>query len=415
MKNNIEKRKIPELRFPEFNDELRSGIMKKFGKFYYGKSAPKQSLSKNATTPCVRYGELYSTYGEVIKEIKSYTIIEPEKLKLSKGGEVLIPRVGEKALDFANASYLPYPNIAIGEMISVYETNENGLYLTYYINSRLKYKFAKVVEGGSVSNLYFRYLENINLVLPSISEQEKIANFLSFVDEKIEKMEKQKELLEEWKKGAMQSIFSKEKELRFKPTSPEEVTKYGGAYPEWEEKRLGEYIIPKSLKNKDLSIDLVLSVSNKKGFITQNEQFDGHVVASKDLSNYKIVKKNQIAYNPSRINIGSIARLKDFEVGIVSPMYVIFELKKSLDIIFFENLLETHRFKHDIKVGCSGSVRDSLNFNDLAGFKVFLPCFEEQEKIANFLSSVDEKIEKVTKEIEELKEWKKGLMQKMFV
>ena len=69
-----------------------------------------------------------------------------------------------------------------------------------------------------------------------------------------------------------------------------------------------------------MSVELVLSVSNKKGFISQDKQFDGYEVASKDLSNYKIVDRDDVAYNPSRINVGSIARLINFEKGIVSPM-----------------------------------------------------------------------------------------------
>jgi type I restriction enzyme S subunit len=184
---------------------------------------------------------------------------------------------------------------------------------------------------------------------------------------------------------------------------------------EWEEKALGEYLVHKSNKNKKNEINLVLSVNNKKGFISQEEQFDGYEVASNDLTTYKIVHHNDYAYNPSRINVGSIARLEKFDIGIVSPMYVVFELKQQINPRFFDNLYQTHKFKHLIKKGCSGSVRDSLNFNDLGDFIIEIPSLEEQTKIANFLTAIDTKIDLATKQLEATKQFKKALLQQMFV
>jgi type I restriction enzyme S subunit len=183
---------------------------------------------------------------------------------------------------------------------------------------------------------------------------------------------------------------------------------------EWEEKALGEYLVHKSNKNKKNEINLVLSVNNKKGFISQEEQFDGYEVASNDLTTYKIVHHNDYAYNPSRINVGSIARLEKFDIGIVSPMYVVFELKQQINPRFFDNLYQTHKFKHLIKKACSGSVRDSLNFNDLADFDILLPTYDEQTKIATFLTAIDTKIDQLTKKQTLLKHYKKGVMQKLF-
>lgn len=200
-----------EIRFKDENgqeyppwQEKRLGDV---GNFYYGKSAPKFSISEDAPTPCVRYGELYSTYREEIRSIVSRTNIPPRQLKFSKGGEILIPRVGEDPLDFANCSLLTLRNVAIGEMISVLETQENGLYLVYYINSQLKKEFAKVVEGGSVANLYFRYLQTIKISIPSVPEQQKIASFLKNIDKKIESINTQLTQTQAFKKGLLQQMF----------------------------------------------------------------------------------------------------------------------------------------------------------------------------------------------------------------
>ena len=96
-------------------------------------------------------------------------------------------------------------------------------------------------------------------------------------------------------------------------------------------------------------------------------------------------------------------------------MYVIFRLKNNLNPFFFDALYSSHRFKYLIKIGCSGSVRDSLNFDDMEKFEVKLPCIEEQKKIADFLSSLDSKIDLVSRKIENTKAFKKGLLQQMFV
>src|SRR5699024_6510971 len=115
------------------------------------------------------------------EEILSYTNIPREKLTFSKGNEVLVPRVGEDPIDFANCSWLSVPGVAIGEMISVYNTKQNPLFTTYMFNSKLKYEFAKRVEGGNVSNLYYSYLENIDVYYPNIKEQQKVIALLSSI------------------------------------------------------------------------------------------------------------------------------------------------------------------------------------------------------------------------------------------
>ncbi|ECC1680943.1 restriction endonuclease subunit S, partial [Listeria innocua] len=168
-------RKKPKIRFTSFYEEWEQRKIGEYGYFYYGKSAPKWSVAQDATTPCVRYGELYTKFGPEIDIVHSYTNIDKSNLKFSSGNEVLVPRVGENPLDFANCSWLSISNVAIGEMISVYNTEQYPLFIAYYFRSKMKYEFAKRVEGGNVSNLYYSYLEDILISVPSIEEQKKIA------------------------------------------------------------------------------------------------------------------------------------------------------------------------------------------------------------------------------------------------
>lgn len=235
-----EVKNVPELRFPEFGGEWEEKSIGDLGSFYYGKSAPKWSITKDATIPCVRYGELYTKHKGIVREIYSYTNIDSNNLRFSEGGEILVPRVGEDPMDFAKCSYLPFSGIAIGEMISVYNTSQNPIFITTYFNSQMKYEFAKRVEGASVSNLYYSYLTNINMKIPTINEQQKIGDFFSKLDQQIELEEKKLAKLEEQKKGYMQKIFSQE--LRFKDEN-------GNEYPEWEEKEINS-VLEKIIDNR---------------------------------------------------------------------------------------------------------------------------------------------------------------------
>ena len=153
-----------------------------WGDFYYGRSCPKWSVTENATIPCIRYGELYTKFGAKIDRVYSYTNMPPENLRFSKGTEVLIPRVGEDPMDYNHCTWLSMPDIAIGEMISVFNTDNNPLFTATMFNATLQNDFAMRVEGGSVTNLYFEKLKNIEVSFPSILEQEKIAAYFEDLD-----------------------------------------------------------------------------------------------------------------------------------------------------------------------------------------------------------------------------------------
>ena len=165
--------------------------------------------------------------------------------------------------------------------------------------------------------------------------------------------------------------------------------------------------------NDDLE---VLSISNKLGFISQEKQFEDRIVASSDTKNYKIVKKGYFAYNPARINVGSIARLKNYDEGIISPMYIVFKINEDLiNPIFFENYLSTNYFKLEILKRLEGSVRLILSAESLKNIEIFIPPLDEQDKISLFMITLTKSLELSKIELDNFKEFKKGLLQKMFV
>jgi len=202
---------LPRLRFPEFekDGEWARTTIGEVGSFYYGKGAPKWSLEDGAPTPCIRYGELYTKFESIISETYSRTNVDPENLRFSKGGEILVPRVGEKPEDFGRCCcYLPLKGIAIGEMISVFETSQNPLFYTYYFKNLYR-QFARVVEGQNVKNLYYAVLEPLSICLPSLPEQNKIADTLASLDAIIDAQSQKVDTLNIQKKALMQHLFPK--------------------------------------------------------------------------------------------------------------------------------------------------------------------------------------------------------------
>lgn len=264
------------------------------------------------------------------------------------------------------------------------------------------YKFCfvnwyKYNEASGVPSLNSSTIENIITTIPPLKEQQKIIDILSTQEKVIELKEKLLKEKEKKKKYLMQILLTGRKRLK-------------GFDGEWKKVKLKEYLMEISERNKGLKINNVLSVNNKLGFVKQEIQF-GKTVASKDLSNYKIIKNNFIAYNPSRINVGSIAMYEGEVQGIVSPMYVVFKTNEMLDSNYFMFFVQSYEFFEKMKSLLSGSVRDSLNFSDLCNMQILLPSLEEQKAISEILTTADKELKLLQEELEEEKRKKKALMQ----
>lgn len=199
--------KVPEIRFSGFTGDWEQRKLGDWGNFYYGRSCPKWSVTEDATIPCIRYGELYTKFGAKIDRVYSYTNMPPENLRFSKGTEVLIPRVGEDPMDYNHCTWLSMQDVAIGEMISVFNTDNNPLFTATMFNATLQNEFAMRVEGGSVTNLYFEKLKNIDVSFPSIPEQEKIAAYFENIDHLITLHQRKCDELQELKKYMLQNMF----------------------------------------------------------------------------------------------------------------------------------------------------------------------------------------------------------------
>ena len=187
--------------------EWEETTLEKIGTFLKGKGISKADIVCDGQIPCVRYGELYTHYGEVISKVISATNIDVNNLVLSKANDILIPASGETQIDIATASCILDDGIALSGDLNIFRTKENGIFLSYLIRSKLKMKIAQLAQGNSVVHLYATQLKGVELNLPCLEEQTKIANFLSAIDQKMDVVSKQLKQAKTWKKGLLQQMF----------------------------------------------------------------------------------------------------------------------------------------------------------------------------------------------------------------
>ena len=184
---------------------------------------------------------------------------------------------------------------------------------------------------------------------------------------------------------------------------------------EWTKKKISNFIIKNSDKNKNLVIKNIESISNKTGFTKQSEQFDGYRVASQDISNYYVISPNQFAYNPSRINVGSIAyKKKGEDKSIISPLYISFSTSSHINDSFLWFWFKTTSFKKQRIQFSEGGVRDTLPFENLKKMEISSPLLQEQKKIGNFFAKLDKLLDLQQQKIDKLELLKKALLQKLF-
>ena len=270
-------------------------------------------------------------------------------------------------------------------------TNHNRYYICNYLESL---SYDKYNTGTAQPKLNREICENIPILLPNIYEQNKIADILQLWDTAIAKQTALIEQLTLRKRGLMQQLLTGKKRLKgFE----------GGNFH-----RLGNYI--SECNRRNAGCNRVLSVTNTRGFILQEEQFD-KIVASNDTSNYKVVRRGEFAYNPSRVNVGSLAMLKEYDEGILSPMYIVFKANENIDKTYLLQCLQSWWFRGHIPAYTQGSVRDSLSFDGLCSMKFYIPTLQEQKAISAILERADKEIEIQKQKLAALQAQKKGLMQ----
>ena len=415
------KGKIPKRRFEGFTDDWEQRKLEEWGTFYYGHSCPKWSVTADATTPCIRYGELYTKFGTKIDRVFSYTNMPTEKLRFSKGTEVLIPRVGEDPMDYNHCTWLSMPNVAIGEMISVFNTEQNPLFTATMFNATLQKEFAIRVEGGSVTNLYYEKLKNIDVSFPKSEEQEKIARFFENLDNLITLHQRKLEKLKNIKKSYLSEMFPQEDEKKPK-------RRFKGFTDDWEQRKLLGCIQKitdfRGRTPKKLGMDwsesgyLALSALNvKDGYIdfTQDVHYGNQELYDKWMTGNEL-HKGQVLFT-TEAPMGNVAQVPDNRQYILSQRTIAFDVKDDyITENFLATVLRTPKVFEDLTALSSGGTAKGVSQKSLAAVDIIIPTdLKEQEYIARYFANLNNLITLHQRKLEKLKHIKQAYLNEMFV
>jgi len=277
---------------------------------------------------------------------------------------------------------------------------ESNWFMNYVFNSHYGLRQLRGIATGttSVAAIYGRDLNTIKFLLPPLSEQRKIAEILRTWDEAIQITQTSIVELKKRHKGLAQELLSGKKRLP-------------GFSGEWDELKVGDVTEKFAKRNKDLIDASVFSVTNTSGFVLQSDHFSREV-AGDDLSSYKIISNGEFAYNPARINVGSIAYFEN-EIGIISSLYVCFKTKEQVLDEFINYWLKLEKTVFDFGRFGEGGVRIYLWYDLFAKIKIRIPPVSEQIAIVSILKEASAEIELLEQKLESLQLQKKGLMQKL--
>lgn len=409
---------VPELRFPEFLNE-GEWVDNKLGdiaEFFKGKGISKLEVVPTGKVPCIRYGELYTTYNEIIDEVKSFTNVPINELFVSKANDIIIPSSGETKEDISTASCVIKDNIALGGDINIIRTKHNGIFLSYYLNNAKKNEIAKIAQGISVIHLYNEQLRTLSISLPILAEQQKIVQCLSSIDELIVATKGKVDYLKEYKRGMMQKLFpAKGKtlpELRFPEFNNEE---------EWEEEVLGmTYKVQggfafksNEFRTKGVPIIRISNIPNDSLNVDLS-----NCVFYEDLPNMSnfIVRKGDLVIAMSGATTGKTAKYKEDTMAYLNQRVGIFRSKSSSNkYSFLCQWIQSDHFANQLLRILAAGAQPNISSTDIENITWRYPKnIKEQQKIAFVLSSIDEMIEQYYEKLKALEQHKKGLMQQLF-
>jgi type I restriction enzyme S subunit len=310
-------------------------------------------------------------------------------------------------------------NYRVGKFITKSKSELSEDYLYYFLSSNLFFNQLLARQTQSAQqNIGKEDINNMTICFPNLTTQTIIAEILYSLDDKIELNNKIKHELETFaqtlfKQWFINFEFPNENGDPYKSSGGEMVESELGKIPkEWQVGTFGDITNKETLKVKkaESTVNKVYSAIKTSELVLSDEYFTKKVY-SKSIDNYYVVKKHWFAYNPSRINIGSIG-LNKFDIGAVSPVYVVFSVKKYFHF-FIENILQLENTKNAIIQRCSGTVRQSLNFEGLSSIPLKIPNDKLVIMFNDFVENNSEHISLIAKETQKLINLRDSLLPKL--
>ena len=411
------------MRFPEFTEEWET---KKLGEVMYFKvtnSFSRENLNyESGTVKNIHYGDVHTkfqTLFDVTKEMVPFINDEVNVERIldenyCREGDVIFADASEDLNDVGKSIEVINVN---GEKVlsglhtllarpqnNVFHLGFNG-YL--FKSSRVRTQIQKESQGSKVLSINTGRISKIELSFPSVNEQERITTLLSLLDERIQTQNKIINDLKTLKSTISKKIFSQD--LRFKSDN-------GNDYPEWESKKLGEVLeIQGGYAFKSSSFNQGNTKVIRIGDIEPRiklQNFSG--VYSHEIPNEKyIVKKNDFVMALSGATFGKVGKILDYGIAYINQRVALFKTEQCIE--FFYQLVLIEDFKNYIASIPTASAQPNISNNDITNYRTAIPCIAEQQKIANFLSSIDTKVDTETQLLNKLEKQKKFLLQQMFV
>ena len=371
---------IPQLRFPGFGGEWKiEKLLKQVNSISSGRIKPADD------------GE-FLVYGStgVIGKSNSFS---------HDGDYILVARVGANAGQINRAK----GKFAVTDNTLIVDLKEN-ISVSYCESFLRKYNLNKLIFGSGQPLITGGLLKSIDFIYPNLPEQQKIASFLSVVDEKIQQLSRKKELLSQYKKGLMQQLFSGK--LRFKD-------KNGNDYADW--KWVGGNELFDNISDKKHNSDLpILAITQDQGAIPRDLINYQMTVTDASVASYKVVQRGDFIISLRTFQGG--IEFSEYH-GICSPAYNILRpSSEEVDKTFYKLYLKTSHYIKQLQKNLEG-IRDGkmISYKYFSEIKLPFPSQPEQQKIAAFLSNIDTKIENTSQQINQMQSFKKGLLQQLFV
>lgn len=394
----------PKLRFPEFEGNWKTQQLGDVGDIKMCRRIFNEETTTTGDIPFFKIG----SFGKVADAFISKELYLNYRSRFSfpKKGDILISAagtIGRTVVYNGEDAYFQDSNIVWIDNDNTITSNE----FLFYVYQIVSFN----TEGGTIQRLYNNILKSTKFFNPSLEEQTKIANFLSAVDEKLNLLKEKKALLEDYKKGIMQKIFNQE--IRFKDDN-------GNDFDDWEIKTLGEvadFFKGKGLPKNHIKDDGSFKCIHYGELFTKYNELIKNVISKTDIYDKPFLSiANDVLMPTSDVTPNGLATASCIlEDGVIlgGDVLIIRQKKKVLDGLFLSFYVA--QFREKVMKLVSGSTVYHLYGSDMKNLEIFIPCLKEQNKISTFLSAIDEKIELVSNQIQDTQDYKKGLLQQMFV
>ena len=405
---------VPKLRFSEFSGEWEEKKLENYGTLINGLTYSPDNIVENGLL-VLRSSNIQNQ--QISFHDNVYVDLDIKEEYLTKENDILIcVRNGSKRL--IGKSLLiqnNLPKATHGAFMTVFR-GESNKFISHWFKTPIFFKEVYKNLGATINSINGSDLKKFKTIFPPKQEQEKIASFLTLVDTKIEQLAKKEALLQEYKKGVMQKIFNQE--VKFKDSD-------GRDFKDWKEDKLGNYINLFSgfaFKGTDISdnsqgIPLLRGINITEGRIRHSKEIDRFFCGEIDKLEKYFVKENDLVISMDGSKVGkNVALIKNIDANalLVQRVARIRENRHS-NIHFIYQIIYSNYFVRYVDIVNTSSGIPHISSQQIKDFKFNFPSREEQTKIANFLSLIDKKIENTKNELVKTKEFKKALLQQMFV